>query len=163
MMRDTRGNDPWLGIVRNLLLPKSVTAATTLLSATRAEHRIRVDFRAPGGVCGARIDDGTRAARIVNVLDRLSDHTVAISWRDATMCHYNDQIWRLGVARRQGECALTGESVGVGEAIYRPIPITPPPLNAQAMILASALAGAVSHGDDLIHQRPKRRSCRPRI
>lgn len=162
-MRDTRGNDPWLGIVRNLLPPKSVTAAATILPATCAERGIRIDFRAPGCVYETRIQDERRAARIVNVLDRLSDRTVTISWRDATMCHYNDQIWRLGVARRQGECALTGESVGVGEAIYRPIPITPPPLNARAMILASALTCAVSHGEDPVHESPKRGSCRPRM
>ena len=27
---------------------------------------------------------------VIDVLDRLSDRTVAIAWRDATMCHYND-------------------------------------------------------------------------
>lgn len=161
-MRDTSGKDPWLGIVRHLLWPESVTASVTLRHSTCAGRGGRSDFRASGSAYEARLQGGKRATRIVDVLDRLSAHTVAISWRDATLCHYNDQIWRLGVARRRGQCALTGESVGVGEAIYRPIPITPPPLNAQAMILASALTGVVCPNEGAIHESVKPRSCLPR-
>ena len=133
-------SDPWKGILHCLLAntttpecgKPSVSASRSLASRDAANDRRRFQINAQ--------DDGRGSGRIVNVLDRLSERTVAVSWRDSTSCHYNDQIWRVGIARQPGCCAITGMHIEPGDAIYRPIPATPAPLNAQAMILASALA-----------------------
>ncbi|CAM2148957.1 DUF3331 domain-containing protein [Pararobbsia alpina] len=132
--------DPWKGILHCLVeistagpecTKHTVSASRSLASRDAANDRRRYQIDAQ--------DDGSHSARIVNVLDRLSERTVAVSWRDSTSCHYNDQIWRVGIARQPGCCAITGMHIEPGDAIYRPIPTVPAPLNAQAMILASAL------------------------
>lgn len=132
--------DPWKGILHCLLettatsecgRPSVAAASRSLASREAANDRRRFQIDAQ--------DDGSHSARIVNVLDRLSERTVAVSWRDSTSCHYNDQIWRVGIARQPGCCAITGMHIEPGDAIYRPIPTVPAPLNAQAMILSSAL------------------------
>jgi hypothetical protein len=132
-------SDPWKGILHCLLettstadCAKTASGSHPLSSREAANDRRRFQIDAQ--------DDGTHSARIVNVLDRLSERTVAVSWRDSTSCHYNDQIWRVGIARQPGCCAITGMHIEPGDAIYRPIPAVPAPLNAQAMILASALS-----------------------
>jgi hypothetical protein len=131
--------DPWKGILHCLrettatseCANPAISASRSLASREAANDRRRFQIDAR--------DDGSRSARIVNVLDRLSERTVAVSWRDSTSCHYNDQIWRVGIARQPGCCAITGMHIEPGDAIYRPIPTVPAPLNAQAMILATAL------------------------
>ncbi len=78
--------------------------------------------------------------RFVKVLDRPSDRTVTISWRESTLCHYNDQIWRAGIAKHAGTCAVSGMHIERGDSVYRPIPTRPAAINANAMILAAAIA-----------------------
>jgi hypothetical protein len=130
--------DPWSGILKRLLTSTTTSECTTLAASGRLTMREPANDRRHRP---CEEPDGTpHSARIVNVLDRLSERTVAVSWRDSTSCHYNDQIWRVGIAREPGRCAMTGERIRPGEAIYRPIPALPAPVNAQAMILASALA-----------------------
>jgi hypothetical protein len=80
-----------------------------------------------------------RPSLTVRVVERLTHCTVAVSWHDATACCYDDQIWRAGVARKKGVCAMTGESVQVGDAIYRPVNNTRPPVNDGAMMLATCV------------------------
>ncbi|WP_367147049.1 DUF3331 domain-containing protein [Paraburkholderia sp.] len=76
----------------------------------------------------------------ITVVERLSDATVLVSWRDATSCHYLDQTWALGVARHQGQCALSGRPIQRGEPIYRPRRrAREHPVNAGAMILAAVI------------------------
>jgi hypothetical protein len=129
--------DPWSGILKRLLTSTSDSECTTLGAAGRLTMREPANDRRRHP---SDEEDTHPSARIVHVLDRLSERTVAVSWRDSTSCHYNDQIWRVGIAREPGRCAMTGERIQPGEAIYRPIPTLPAPVNAQAMILASALS-----------------------
>jgi hypothetical protein len=75
----------------------------------------------------------------INVIERLTRVTVAVEWSDSTRCNYSEQIWRAGVAARGGACALSGELIRRGEAVYRPNPMRPAPSNANAMILASKI------------------------
>lgn len=130
--------DPWSGILKRLLTSTTTSDCTTLGASGRLTMREPANDRRRHP-CNEQ-SGAHQSARIVNVLDRLSERTVAVSWRDSTSCHYNDQIWRVGIAREPGRCAMTGEWIQPGEAIYRPIPTLPAPVNAQAMILASALA-----------------------
>ncbi|MGF6758078.1 hypothetical protein P3T16_005499 [Paraburkholderia sp. GAS42] len=63
-----------------------------------------------------------------------------MDWADATLGHYGEQLWSLGVARRKAICALSGEPIKRGDSIYRPRHMGgKAPSNATAMILASFL------------------------
>ena len=76
----------------------------------------------------------------VTVLERLSNSLVALSWRDPTLCNYEEQMWSPGLARTSGRCALSGLHIRKGDAIYKPVTRGQKvPLNRYAMILASEL------------------------
>ncbi|TCG03786.1 hypothetical protein BZM27_45745 [Paraburkholderia steynii] len=72
----------------------------------------------------------------VRVIERPGPARATISWCDPKACYYGDQTWRASVARQPGVCALSGVNIQRGDSIYRPGPSKPPPLNANAMILA---------------------------
>ncbi len=72
----------------------------------------------------------------VTVVDRIGPRTAVVSWSDPRWGSYGDQVWRTALARRKGVCALSGQPVRAGDAIYRPRRSDPPPINADAMILA---------------------------
>ena len=87
-------------------------------------------------------DNALRAhAPIVSVIERPSATMAVVSWRDATHCRYGEQVWAAGVAREDGVCALTGRPIARSDAVFRPQRAKPPALNAEAMILASAMEG----------------------
>ncbi len=89
-------------------------------------HRpIRRDYR-----------DGTYRTCTITVLERHGRAGATIDWRDPTACCYVEQIWRRCTARRRGICALSGNAIVAGDAIYRPRPTKPQPRNIEAMILA---------------------------
>jgi hypothetical protein len=74
---------------------------------------------------------------VVRVVDRVSAEIVVVYWCDARSCRYGDQVWRVGVARRRGRCALSGKAIVAGDAVYRPRQGRLRPVNAAAMMLAS--------------------------
>ncbi|WP_408458481.1 DUF3331 domain-containing protein [Paraburkholderia sediminicola] len=63
---------------------------------------------------------------LVKVLERRSENSVVILWQDATRCHYGDQIWFRSRSARTGICALSGNAIRSGDAIYRPRQGAPP-------------------------------------
>ncbi|WP_109476081.1 DUF3331 domain-containing protein [Paraburkholderia sp. C35] len=70
----------------------------------------------------------------------LSAHTVSVSWSDSQTGHYAEQIWRLGLARNDGYCALSGLPIVEGNDVFRPRrSATGVPANWSRMILASAV------------------------
>lgn len=73
----------------------------------------------------------------VNVIERLSDTSVSVRWRDATRCRYDDQIWISCRARSGGRCALSGATIRRHDFVYKPRTRSVVPANANAMILAS--------------------------
>jgi hypothetical protein len=79
----------------------------------------------------------------VSVVDRPSARTATISWRDPTACCYGDQVWRAGVSRSRGVCAMSGRPILPGDAVFKPQARRPLPLNVGAMILATAVLDAV--------------------
>lgn len=81
-------------------------------------------------------------APIVNIIERPRHAMAVVSWRDATHCRYGDQVWRATTAREAGVCALSGKPIICTDPIYRPQHSRPPALNAEAMILVSALEAA---------------------
>lgn len=86
---------------------------------------------------------GERFEVQVLVIDRPSQTTATVVWRDATHCSYGDQVWHASRARVAGVCAMSGRAIRPGDAIYKPRPCKPAPLNAGAMILQRVLNEAV--------------------
>ncbi|EUC12373.1 DUF3331 domain-containing protein [Paraburkholderia hospita] len=75
----------------------------------------------------------------IKVLERHGQTVATVAWADSTACCYGEQLWRRCVARRDGICALSGQVIAKGDAVYCPRLVQPVPRNIQAMILASAL------------------------
>lgn len=79
----------------------------------------------------------------IQVIDRPTRTTATVIWRDSTHCSYGDQTWHASRARAAGVCAMSGRAIQRGDAIYKPRPCRPAPLNAGAMILCSVMNEAV--------------------
>nr|WP_308010339.1 DUF3331 domain-containing protein [Burkholderia vietnamiensis] len=118
----------------------------------RDDLRLRAPAREPLRARGtahranARAGDAERRAVSVSFVDRVSSTAVTIAWRDSTHCSYGDQTWHVTRARASGVCALSGEPVRIGDAVYQPR-ARPKPLNAGAMILESVLHEAEAETD----------------
>ena len=76
---------------------------------------------------------------VIRVLERRGRSSATVAWSDATSCCYGEQHWRRCVAKKAGVCALSGQAIKRGHAVYRPKRVQPTPLNIEAMILATAL------------------------
>ena len=76
---------------------------------------------------------------VVEVIERLSDTSIAVRWQDATRCRYGDQVWISCRARLRGRCALSGLAIRRDDLIYKPRVRSTKPANAAAMMLASAI------------------------
>ncbi|AJY10967.1 DUF3331 domain-containing protein [Burkholderia dolosa] len=83
--------------------------------------------------------DARRRSAIV-AAERQTDSSVLVSWSDPTRCRYDEQRWIAAKARARGRCALTGQPIGPGDAIYKPQwRGAKRPANCREMIVASAL------------------------
>ncbi len=79
-------------------------------------------------------------AQGITLIRRHDSESITVCWSDATYGRYSDQLWRVCTARRSAVCALTGEKIRRGDAVFRPSPNRRHrPANADAMILASKL------------------------
>jgi hypothetical protein len=76
----------------------------------------------------------------ITSIERQDDASALVSWCDPTMCHYIDQVWIQVTARHGGYCALTGQRIERGAAIFKPRARGQRrPANGHEMILAAAL------------------------
>ncbi|MFJ1211674.1 DUF3331 domain-containing protein [Burkholderia pyrrocinia] len=92
----------------------------------------------------ARANDRS-AVHSVRILERLSRSTISVSWQDPTSCRYEDQIWKVAIARRRGICALTNAAIEVGDLIYRPVRARHTnPVNLNFLILATVVEDALA-------------------
>ncbi|PXW28304.1 DUF3331 domain-containing protein [Paraburkholderia caballeronis] len=89
-----------------------------------------------------RQPDDSSANFVMRVLERKTDTSVLVTWRDATRCRYDDQVWQRVISRRSGVCVLSGQAITRGDAIYRPKKGRHWPSNAHCMILAVVLDAA---------------------
>jgi hypothetical protein len=80
--------------------------------------------------------------RVISLLERTSSSTITIAWRDSTSCSYGAQIWMVAKAKVSGVCAMSGALIKRGDRIFHPRHSKPAPINATAMILASAIDAA---------------------
>ncbi|TAM02021.1 MAG: DUF3331 domain-containing protein [Paraburkholderia sp.] len=79
-------------------------------------------------------------AQGITLIRRHDSDCITVCWSDATYGRYSDQLWRVCTARRSSVCALTGEKIRRGDAVFRPSPNRRHrPANADAMILASKI------------------------
>jgi hypothetical protein len=85
---------------------------------------------------------GPSLHRVVSLVERTSSSTVTIAWRDSTSCSYGAQIWMGANAKVSGVCAMSGARIQRGDRIFHPRHSKPAPVNAGAMILASAIDAA---------------------
>ncbi|GAB2893761.1 hypothetical protein GCM10027093_31550 [Paraburkholderia jirisanensis] len=89
------------------------------------------------------LDGGPQTVR-VNIVDKLSSVTISVYWSDPCSGRYAEQIWRMGFARIDAACVLTGTPIRRGDPVFRPhARATKAPANAGRMILASAVPGYV--------------------
>lgn len=76
----------------------------------------------------------------VTFVERFTAKSVSITWRDATAANYCEQLWIRRIARSHGVCALTGEAIVRGDAVYSPAGRTAMrPANCAQMVLAAVL------------------------
>ncbi|MEM5384027.1 DUF3331 domain-containing protein [Paraburkholderia phymatum] len=76
----------------------------------------------------------------VSIIERLSSVTLSVCWSDATSGYFGEQVWRMGFARVQSFCALSGMPIRIGDSVFRPrVCETRAPANSHRMILASSV------------------------
>ncbi|CAH2799004.1 MAG: hypothetical protein CPDRYMAC_4861 [uncultured Paraburkholderia sp.] len=80
-----------------------------------------------------------RHATTINIIARLSDHTVSIAWSDPTLGSYGDQVWQRLRARGPGVCAISRIAITRGDYVYSPRHSPLPFANAGVMILSSVI------------------------
>ncbi|MGF6773729.1 hypothetical protein P3T18_006243 [Paraburkholderia sp. GAS199] len=119
--------DPWLQTLGLLSVLSGDAEAGVVDVAAVAARGGRKAAHLP--VMGERFDVQ------VHVIDRPTQSTATVVWRDPTHCSYGDQVWHASRARVAGVCALSGRAIQAGDAIFKPRPCRPAPLNAGAMIL----------------------------
>lgn len=109
-------------------------------------HGLLPSYRSEGGTEASRSRRTSRVAAYapsshiqVEVIERLSDTSVAVLWQDATRCRYDDQVWISCRARLKGYCVLSGALIRRDDLVYKPRVRTTTPANASAMILASVI------------------------
>ncbi|MFM0114989.1 DUF3331 domain-containing protein [Paraburkholderia nemoris] len=121
----------------SLLRPGQVTLGQPLKSAYERKFRPHKRNRREAPFSA---DPIPRPSRIF-VQEILSDHTISICWSDSLTGHYAEQLWRLGLARVAGFCALSGRPITCGERVFRPRRSSMSvPSNWDRMVLASVIS-----------------------
>lgn len=121
--------EPWRHIVDCLREGVPGTAPSTRKPAAHATQARRNP--APNALTGAPS---------IKRIEWQTAHTIRVSWSDATLGQYHDQMWRAGFARAPGVCGLTGVPVRRGDAVFRPsVRGGVAFMNAPIMILADTL------------------------
>lgn len=123
--------DPWTGTVQLL----AHTADFERSSACHAARNTRSEYAFVNVPRGPSVTQATS----INVVARLTEHTVSIAWTDPTLGFYGDQLWRRLRARGSGVCAISGRAIARGDSVYSPRCSSPPLANAGAMILSSVI------------------------
>ncbi|WP_330848668.1 DUF3331 domain-containing protein [Burkholderia stagnalis] len=62
----------------------------------------------------------TRRRATVVAAERQTGSAVLLSWSDATRFRYDEQRWISAKSRKRSCCALSGRSIRIGDAVYKP-------------------------------------------
>lgn len=109
-------------------------------SAQRAGRECTGRVRRSAAADRARAPSALAKSAVVTFVERFTAKSVSITWRDSTAANYCEQLWIRRIARSQGVCALTGNSIVRGDAVYGPAGRTAArPANAAQMVLAEAI------------------------
>ena len=94
-------------------------------------------------------DRRARLGRVVHldIVEKYSNSTIAVCWRDATSGCYGEQLWKVGTARAGSICALSGLQIRRGDAVFRPLTRGYKPANNDSMILACAVEATIRNGE----------------
>ncbi len=100
-----------------------------MMSATTScERRVpsRVDDIFYGGQSGnrdhpPRIPSKQYTMITIKFLEKLSEKSLLLSWREPARCNYTEQLWVLYKAPAETTCAVTGERIRRGERVYAPV------------------------------------------
>lgn len=129
-----RLDDPWPQILTSLIQSSSDPICDR--TSDESFHRLHAS--------GSRKHSATHDRTVcgsITVEEIFSQTLVSLSWRDATLCNYVEQLWSCGQARTSGRCALSGKVIRKGDLIYRPrLRGKKSQSNDGEMILASELA-----------------------
>jgi hypothetical protein len=156
--------DPWAFVIAGLKDAKHVgddaepvsneaieSESKVNATARKATEDLRQSAQRAGRECTGRVRRGAAADRarapsalaksaVVTFVERFTAKSVSITWRDSTAANYCEQLWIRRIARSQGVCALTGNSIVRGDAVYGPAGRTAArPANAAQMVLAEAI------------------------
>ena len=130
--------DPWAFVIAGLkdsAEPVSKAAGVSEAKVNAASQDVAEEPRQSasrsGRECTGRVRRGAAADRarapaavaesaVVTFVERFSPKSVSITWRDSTAANYCEQLWIRRIARSQGVCALTGNSIVRGDAVYGP-------------------------------------------
>lgn len=133
-------SDPWPHILATLSESVPDSACDGATRECRSEAR-------RGGIWRSSFRSTQARLSVVTVVERLSQTRVSLSWRDSTLCNYEEQVWTYGKAKSSGRCALSGKPILRGDSVYRLMRRgRDRPLNNGEMILASELAFLVCDG-----------------
>jgi hypothetical protein len=122
-----------------LLCPVGALATPQVETAYKKKFRRHKGAMATAPLTG-EAERVAQPARIF-VHEILSAHTLSVCWSDAQTGHYAEQVWRLGLARDVGFCALSGRPIVPGDDVFRPRrSVVCVPANWNRMILASVVS-----------------------
>ncbi|MGA7816127.1 DUF3331 domain-containing protein [Caballeronia sp.] len=132
-LTDSHPTDPWVHTISVLSLSSAVTAAIVSgrFASTNKPKRKPCQLPAPM--------PGENHQVTVTLIDRPTESTATIAWRDPTHCCYGDQVWRACRSRVEGVCAMSGRAIYRNDVVFKPSRCRASPLNAHAMILAAVL------------------------
>jgi Domain of unknown function (DUF3331) len=136
-MNPSSSVDPWARTLNMLLQLSehpvsqqrdSVTTDRSLnRKSTDRRKRERIDHSIPFSLAHIK----------VQVVERLTETTISVTWHDPTSVNYMEQLWLLGSAHSAGICSLTGAPIARGQSVYKPRRnCKRPALNQNAMILS---------------------------
>jgi hypothetical protein len=109
--------------------------STMTLLSSKGETRLPIGSSRIRPVYG----EGCSSTCAIRILERNGQTSATVAWSDPTSCCYGEQIWRRCIAKKAGVCALSGQAIATGDAVYRPRRRNPAPRNIEAMILATVM------------------------
>ncbi|MEM5438765.1 DUF3331 domain-containing protein [Paraburkholderia diazotrophica] len=101
-----------------LLTPKPFASEATANTCIR-NKKYRRSGRAATGTFDPVVAEPVPAR--ISIVEWLSSETVSVSWSDPTLGRYSGQTWRLGRARNDSYCVLTGRRIRLGDKVFRPL------------------------------------------
>ncbi|RQR56679.1 DUF3331 domain-containing protein [Burkholderia sp. Bp9126] len=82
----------------------------------------------------------TRRRATIVAAERQTGSSVLLSWSDPTRFRYDEQCWISAKSRMSSCCALSGRSIRIGDAVYKPqCRGAKLPANCADMILATEI------------------------